>query len=190
MSPGTQEHGQGTLGNLQDSVDENFKEHLNLLCLCWTFVCSILRCSNSDISRWHWSPQTLLRLRTSGKNPLCCPLLTSMVSRCTPPSLSCFLSVLSLCPYHPGSHLWQDTREQLPGPDPYLSDALPLLCQLFPSPVPLSSWFPSLASYTLVCALGLFVQIRNTPISISLLSVKYTTQNTWKMLLPLRLPRD
>lgn len=161
FTPGAQEHGQSTLGNRQH-VDKNFKEHrLNRLCLCWTLACSILRCSNSDISRWRWSPQTLLRLRTSGKNPLCCPLPTSMAPRRHPLPLSCLLSLRPfLCPYRPGSHLWQDRREQLPGPDPYLSDALPLLCRLFPSPVSLCSRFTSLASFTLVCALGLFVHIR------------------------------
>lgn len=79
--------------HLRCSWEKNKKKHLNQMCLCWTYLFSIIYCSNSDIHHSHWSPQPLLHLRTSSNNPLCYPLFTPPF-----PSPSLTLS-LSLCPF-------------------------------------------------------------------------------------------
>lgn len=69
-----------------------------------------------------------------------------------------------LSPYHLASHLWQDTGEQLPGPDLYLWRSPARSCYLSSSPPspPLMTPPPSLPPpiCALVCALRLFVHIR------------------------------
>lgn len=84
------------------------------------------------------------------------------VARSSPLHFHALLSPsFPLSPYHFASHLWQDTGEQLPGPDLYLSNALPRLATSFPpffaSPLWLSLSPPISA---LVCALRLCVHIR------------------------------
>lgn len=73
---------------------ENLKNNIWTCCVSVELSCAPFYAVVTDISRWSWSPQTLLCLRTSGKNPLRCPVLTSVFPR-PPLSFACFLSVLS-----------------------------------------------------------------------------------------------
>lgn len=141
------------------------KRHLNRRCRRWTFLFSIIYCSDSDIFHSHCSPHPPLHLRTSSKIP--CVALSSPLHFHALLSLS-----FPLSPYHLTSHLWQDTGEQLPGPDLYLSNALPRLAPSFP---PLPSWLPLPPSsylYSGLCSAALRpYQNRNTPWFLSLRSL-------------------
>lgn len=132
---------------------ENLKNNIWTCCVSVELSCAPFYAVVTDISRWSWSPQTLLCLRTSGKNPLRCPVLTSVFPR--PPPLFC---LLSLCPFLSLLITPALIYDRTQGNSFQVPIRIsPMLCPCCASsPVSLSSWFPSLAIYTLVCALGFF----------------------------------
>lgn len=164
------------------------KELLNPMFLRWTFLFSIIYCSDSDIFHSHWSLHPLLHLRTSRKIP--CAALSSSLHFHALFSLS-----FPLSPYHLASHLWQDTGEQLPGPDLYLSNALPRLAPSSPPllpcphdsrpPLPLSLLLSTL--WSVLCGSSSISEQKHTLIPISPLSVEYTTWDAQQMIFTLPL---
>lgn len=164
-----------TIWGLRDAE----KAHLNRLCLRWTFLLSVIYCG--DIFHLHWSLHPLLHLRTSRKNPSCCPFFA-------PPH---FLSLsFPLSPYHIASHLWQGAGEQLPGPICISRTLFFALLPLFPSPHDSPSPPTLLPICALVCALRLFVHVRtetHPDLYLSPLSVEYTTWDGQLMIFALRL---
>lgn len=144
------------------------KEHLNQMCCC---CCCCLTPSFSII---HWSDSLTF---FSCTDPLThCSVWEQVVKCLALPILhpSIFMPP-SFRPYHLASHLWQDTREQLPGPDLYLSYPLS-----WPSFLPSShlwlSLTPSLPASSYLCSGLCSVALRpcqnwNTPWFLSLRSL-------------------
>lgn len=143
------------------------------MCLCWTVLSSIIYSMEAtDIFHLHRSPHTLLHLNTNFKKNLRAAL-----------SFSIYMS-FPLSPYHLSSHLWQDTAEQLPGPDLYLCNTLLRFatssCLLLPSPHDPTSLSIS-ALWSVLCGSSSISEQKHTLIPICPHSVEYTARGTQQM---------